>query len=185
MPGLLVADDMPIVRATVAKIVADENLELRPVAEACNGAEAVSLARQMHPDVVLMDIKMPGMDGLEAASTIRSEQPNTKIVMLSAYDEFSYIRQAFSDVANAVHMSPSHLAALLKAKAGISYVKYLRSLRIAHAIQLLRTTNLIIEAIAATVGYTAISNFYRLFQRETGMTPAALRREESEKPVKK
>ena len=253
MPGLLVADDMPIVRATVAKIVTDENLALSPVAEACNGEEAVSLARQMRPDIVLMDIKMPGMDGFEAASTIHSEQPDTKIVMLSAYDEYSFVRRAFKlgvidyllkpirptellsflmelqtqirrelkqnpeqnekikipsdsqdsvqqalnyirqnqcqadmtfqDVANAVHMSPSHLSTLLKAKTEMSYVKYLRSLRIAHASQLLTTTNLTIETIAETVGYTAVSNFYRLFQRDKGMTPAAFRREQHWKPI--
>jgi two-component system response regulator YesN len=94
MPGLLVADDIAIIRSTVGKIVAHEKLDLQPVVEARNGEEAVNLARQMRPDIVLMDIKMPGLDGLQATSIIRAEHPTAKIIMLTAYDEFVYAQQA-------------------------------------------------------------------------------------------
>ncbi len=95
MPGLLVADDMAIVRSTVAQLVAREKLmSLHPVTEACNGQEAVSLASQMQPDIVLMDVKMPGLDGLQAAAAICTEHPATKVIMLTAHNEFSLAQQA-------------------------------------------------------------------------------------------
>ncbi len=94
MPGLLVADDTPIVRSTVTHIVAQEKLGIQPVIEAGNGEEAVELARQVRPDIVLMDIKMPGLDGLQAAAIIRQELPATKIIILTAYDEFPYVQKA-------------------------------------------------------------------------------------------
>ena len=73
MAGLLLADDSPIIRSTIARIVAREKTELYPIVEASNGEEAVELARRILPDIVLMDIKMPGMDGLQATATIREE----------------------------------------------------------------------------------------------------------------
>jgi two-component system response regulator YesN len=79
------------------------------------------------------------------------------------------------DVASAVNLSPSHLAYLLKENLGVSYKKYLTSLRMGQAKKLLRTTDLTVAAIAQAVGYPNITNFYRLFQRETGTTPAEYR----------
>lgn len=94
MAGLLLADNSPIIRSTIARIVAREKTELYPIVEASNGEEAVELARRILPDIVLMDIKMPGMDGLQATATIREELPATKIIILTAHDEFSYVQQA-------------------------------------------------------------------------------------------
>lgn len=94
MTGLLIADDMPVIRSTVASLVAREKPELQPVIEACNGDEAVNLARQLQPDIVLMDIKMPVLDGLKATALIRAERPETKIIILTAYDEFTFAQQA-------------------------------------------------------------------------------------------
>lgn len=94
MPGILIADDEAIFRSTIARIIEEEKLDLKPVVVASNGEEAVNRARQMHPDIVLMDVKMPGLDGLEATRIIRREQPNAKIIMLTAYDEFSFAQEA-------------------------------------------------------------------------------------------
>ena len=94
MAGLLLADDLPIIRSTIARIVAREKTELYPIVEASNGEEAVELARRILPDIVLMDIKMPGMDGLQATAIIREELPATKIIILTAHDEFSYVQKA-------------------------------------------------------------------------------------------
>ena len=77
MAGLLLADDSPIIRSTIARIVAREKTELYPIVEASNGEEAVELARRILPDIVLMDIKMPGLDGLQATAIIREELPAT------------------------------------------------------------------------------------------------------------
>ena len=81
-------------RQTIARIVAREKTELYPIVEASNGEEAVELARRILPDIVLMDIKMPGMDGLQATAIIREELPATKIIILTAHDEFSYVQKA-------------------------------------------------------------------------------------------
>lgn len=94
MSGLLVVDDTALIRTTITHIVNRENLGLFPIIEAKNGEEAVQLAREHRPDIVFMDIKMPGMNGLQATSLIRQEQPHSKIVMLTAYDEFSYVQEA-------------------------------------------------------------------------------------------
>jgi two-component system response regulator YesN len=94
MPGLLVADDTALIRSTIKRVVNRENLGFQPVLEAANGEEAVALARQHKPDIVLMDIKMPGLDGLQAAAIIRREFPATKIIILTAYDDFPYVQKA-------------------------------------------------------------------------------------------
>lgn len=94
MPGLLVADDTPLIRSTIARVVAQNKPEIYPVIEASDGLEAVELARQAKPDVILMDIKMPGLDGLQATAMIRAALPSTKIIVLTAYEEFAYVQEA-------------------------------------------------------------------------------------------
>jgi two-component system response regulator YesN len=82
---------------------------------------------------------------------------------------------SLKNVADVVNLSPSHLAHCLKTRLGMSYMKYLTSLRIEQAKKLLRTTDLTVSTVAEKVGYQNTTNFYRLFQRETGMTPALYR----------
>lgn len=94
MPGLLVVDDTELIRTTIVNTVLKKGLGISSVFEAENGEEAVKLARQHQPDIVFMDIKMPGMNGLQATAIIRKELPNTKIIMLTAYDEFSFAQEA-------------------------------------------------------------------------------------------
>lgn len=94
MAGLLLADDTPIVRSTIAGIIAREKREWGPIIQASSGDEAVELARRVQPDIVIMDIKMPGMDGLQATAIIRAEMPATKVIILTAYDEFPYVQKA-------------------------------------------------------------------------------------------
>jgi DNA-binding NarL/FixJ family response regulator len=89
---LLVADDHEVVRTGVASLLAGS--EIKIVAEASNGAEAVKMAVKHKPDVVLMDIRMPDGDGLDALDTIHRELPNTRVVMLSTYDNPTYVARA-------------------------------------------------------------------------------------------
>jgi DNA-binding NarL/FixJ family response regulator len=89
---LLVADDHEVVRSGLASLLAGS--EIKIVAEAANGAEAVKLAVKHKPDVVLLDIRMPDSDGLEALDKIHREVPNTRVVMLSTYDNPTYVARS-------------------------------------------------------------------------------------------
>ena len=78
-------DDHPLVRKGIAAILANEK-DMKLIAEAGSGAEAVGAFRQYHPDIVLMDLRMPGMDGIEATKEIRKIDPEAKIIALTSYD---------------------------------------------------------------------------------------------------
>ena len=90
---LLLADDHPVVRAGLAgMLAAEEDLEI--VGEAADGAEACELAQRLRPDVVLMDLRMPGVDGATATARISSELPQVRVLVLTTYDSDSDIVRA-------------------------------------------------------------------------------------------
>jgi DNA-binding NarL/FixJ family response regulator len=81
---IMTVDDHPLLRQGIATLIeAEEDMEV--VAEARDGEEAIAQFRQHHPDVTLMDIQMPNVNGTEAISRIRSEFPDAKILVLSTY----------------------------------------------------------------------------------------------------
>jgi DNA-binding NarL/FixJ family response regulator len=90
---VLVADDHPVVRAGLGAIIADQS-DLELVAEAENGATAVALFREHRPDVALMDLRMPVMDGVEAIRAIATEFPDARILALTTYEGDADIRRA-------------------------------------------------------------------------------------------
>ena len=83
--GILCVDDHPLVRKGIAAILANEK-DMKLIAEAGSGAEAVEAFRQFHPDVTLMDLRMPGMDGIETTKEIRKIDPEARIIALTSYD---------------------------------------------------------------------------------------------------
>jgi len=83
--GILCVDDHPLVRKGIASIISVET-DMKMVAEAGSGQEAVAAFRQFHPDVTLMDLRMPAMDGIEATKQIRQIDPEAKIIALTSYD---------------------------------------------------------------------------------------------------
>lgn len=94
MIRVLLADDQSLVREGFRALIERET-DMSVVAEAGDGAQAVQLVRQYHPEVVLMDIRMPGMDGLQAtAALLAADAPTTRVLMLTTFDQDDYLYQA-------------------------------------------------------------------------------------------
>ncbi len=93
---LLIADDHPATRQGLAALLATER-DFEVVAEAKDGSEAVAQALERNVDAVVMDVKMPGLDGLEAAHQIKARRAEVGIVIFSSYVFVSYLRELLSD----------------------------------------------------------------------------------------
>jgi DNA-binding NarL/FixJ family response regulator len=89
---LLIADDHELIRTGLASLLAGSNIEI--VAEAANGKETIKLAEQHKPDVILLDIRMPDGDGLGTLEKLRVKVPGSRVVMLSTFDNPTYIARA-------------------------------------------------------------------------------------------
>jgi len=90
---LLICDDHPVVRAGLRGMLAGEQ-DLEVAGEAANGREAVELARSLRPDLVLMDLRMPEMDGVAATERILAELSQTRVLVLTTYDSDADILRA-------------------------------------------------------------------------------------------
>ncbi|HEY1639277.1 MAG TPA: response regulator transcription factor [Streptosporangiaceae bacterium] len=91
MISILLADDQPMLRMGF-RLVLDAQPDMRVVGEAGDGAAAVRLATRQHPDVVLMDVRMPGMDGIEATRRIAADASPSRVLILTTFDldEYAY-----------------------------------------------------------------------------------------------
>jgi DNA-binding NarL/FixJ family response regulator len=92
---LLIVDDHDLMRKSTHVMLEGEP-DLEVIGEAVNGRQALELCRQLRPDVVLMDVRMPEMDGLTATRAIKEEMPAISILMVSAYESEDYRREAAS-----------------------------------------------------------------------------------------
>ena len=115
---VLVVDDQPLIRDGIASILAIQD-GVSVVGTATNGQEAVELVRSTVPDVILMDVRMPVMDGVEATTVICRELPHCKVLMLTTFDDEAYVVRALQagakgyllkdiaagDLAQAVHLA--------------------------------------------------------------------------------
>lgn len=91
--SVLVVDDHPLLRAGLGEAISNQP-DMQVVGEACNGREAVDVFQQLRPDVTIMDIAMPEMDGVTALQEIRREHNNARVVMLTTYKGDAQILRA-------------------------------------------------------------------------------------------
>jgi DNA-binding NarL/FixJ family response regulator len=112
----VIADDQALVRTGFGMILAADGIEV--TAEAADGAEALAAVRRTRPDVVLMDIRMPRMDGIEATRRILADGPDgTKVIILTTYDLDHYVYAALTAGASGFllkDVSPEHLVAAVR-----------------------------------------------------------------------
>ena len=117
---VLVVDDQSMVRAGFRLLLADEP-DLEVVAEASNGLEAVAQAARFHPDVILMDIRMPQLDGLEATRRILAADPTARVLVLTTFNLDEYVYEALRAGASGFVLKddpPEQLIAAVRTIAG-------------------------------------------------------------------
>jgi two-component system response regulator DesR len=111
---VVVADDYPAVREGICRILATAD-DILVIGVAEDGAEAVELARELSPDVVVMDILMPGVDGIEAAEEIKQLGLKTRVLMVSMYGQRTLVESALKSGAQGYVLKSDLFAELTKA----------------------------------------------------------------------
>ena len=127
---LLIAEDHQVVRRAFAAMLSLEP-DIEVVAEAADGVEAVEKARARRPDVVLMDIQMPRMNGIAATRTIRQERPQTAVVVLTTYDTDDIVFDAIAAGAQAYLLKDAEEKEILETIRGVMRGETNMSARIA------------------------------------------------------
>lgn len=90
----VIADDEKVIRNGLKKLLETSDLPLSIAEPATNGKEAVEVIKTFLPQIILMDINMPGMKGIQVIETVKSYIPNSKIIIISGYDDFHYVQRA-------------------------------------------------------------------------------------------
>ncbi|WP_031158764.1 response regulator [Streptosporangium roseum] len=156
MIRVLLADDETMIRAGVRAILAADP-EIEVVAEAGDGREAIDLVLSHRPDVVLLDIRMPRMDGLSAVAELRRVAPGTAVVMLTTFGEDDYIARALGEGAGGFLLKsgdPRELLAGIHAVAeGAAYL----SPRVAHRVITQLTGGRMTRVVAAREQVAALT----------------------------
>lgn len=125
MIRVLVVDDLVLVRSGISRLLADAE-QIDVVGQASSGEEAIVMARELEPDVILMDINMPGIGGMEATQKILQRQPEIQIVALTVYDGDPYTSRLMKIGASGYLTKGAHLdemiRAIVKVKSGQKYI---------------------------------------------------------------
>ena len=108
----MIVDDNPRMRALIRRISAQEP-DLHVVGEAEDGAEAIRLAHELRPAIVLMDLVMPRVNGLEAMRWIKAERPETKVIIMTVHTEDAYRKAAEASGTDAFLLKKTLMTALL------------------------------------------------------------------------
>lgn len=94
MPRVLIVDDHAFIRRGIQTIL-NPFPEWEPCGEADNGNDAIRLARELKPEIIIMDVSMPGLNGIDATRVIRRAHPDVKIVLLTLHESADLVRMAF------------------------------------------------------------------------------------------
>ncbi|WP_201779388.1 response regulator [Neobacillus vireti] len=111
---IIIVDDQGIVRDGL-KMLLSLNEEIRIIGEAANGEELLSLLKDKVPDVILMDIRMPIMNGIEATKAVKDQYPNVKVIILTTFNEDEYILNGLKNGADGFILKDSDLKEIIKA----------------------------------------------------------------------
>lgn len=116
---ILIVDDHPVVREGIGAMLKHEP-DFKIVGEAANGLEALEQARELSPDVILMDLRMPEMDGVEAITKIKEAKPEIKFIILTTYSDDEYIFKGIAAGARAYLLKDAPRDELFKAIRAVS-----------------------------------------------------------------
>nr|WP_206530436.1 response regulator [Clostridium perfringens] len=190
----MVADDEQLERRVLTSIL-KKNVRVKEIIEAKNGKEALELNREFNPDIIIMDIKMPGINGIKALELIKNENPNKEIIMLTAYDDFEFIHKVLvlggSDyiikpikpdklmeiLASICNLSPGYFSRVFKKETGKTVITYINEKKVERAKKLLKESKDPIINISLDLGFDDCGYFIRVFKKITGLTPKAFREE--------
>lgn len=244
---VLIADDEILEIRYLSNLFARHKDRFSLVGEAKNGAEVLALSTQLKPDIIIMDIHMPMMNGLDSAHKIKKQFPDTLIILNTAYAEFEFARKALEDhldayllkpareeqileaiekglnarqslkqecpsdyaqslsesastqakdaissvtgyidkcyylpltlqdLADFAHFSPTYLSRLFHQTQGVTIKEYITQKRLDHARFLLQTTEMPIQEIAQSSGFSNISHFNRIFKQQNNLPPQEFR----------
>jgi two-component system response regulator DegU len=156
---IVLADDHILVRNGI-KAMLESETELEVVGEASNGIEALAVAKTLHPDILVLDIRMPEMTGLEAAARLAEVSPGTKAVILSMHDSEEYVLQALDSGA---------FGYLLKDTDKVEFVKALKQIHGGNKYFSGAVSNVLANRLLNTKSYIKNNNVddqYHLTKRE-------------------
>ena len=91
---MILIDDEAVILRGLKQLVDWEQLNIEIAGEATDGIEGLNMIRQLNPDIVISDIAMPNLNGIELLKTVHNEKIGTKVIFLSGYQEFSYAKEA-------------------------------------------------------------------------------------------
>jgi DNA-binding NarL/FixJ family response regulator len=154
--SILIADDHPLLREGLCHLL-EKEADFEVVGQANDGEEAVRLADEKSPDVVVMDIEMPGMDGLEATKQIKAAHPETSVLALTVHDDEDYISAVLDAGATGY---------LLKTTYGKELVQAIRAVRLGEFVLDTRIGPTVFRAFARRASKPAPPHADRLSERE-------------------
>ncbi|MDQ1147861.1 two-component system response regulator YesN [Bacillus sp. SORGH_AS 510] len=120
MLNILIVDDEVIERKALTKIINGSLKDVTVIGEAPNGRKAIEMANEHRPDIIFMDIKMPGVDGVQAVKEIRKMDPGIRFIMVSAFNTFEYAKEVMQQGVKEYILKPSSKQDILEAVERVS-----------------------------------------------------------------